>query len=172
LLDGEIVTSAGPRYHFDGLRLEPPPLQQHLPIMVGGSGERKTLPIVAGWADIWNAFGEPAELARKDAILRERCAMVGRDPESIVRSVGCKITIRGTMEAARSALAGILAENDLTPDDVADDPTFWTGTPESIAERIAAYRSVGFHSFIVESPAPYDEETFEALLRDVRPMVE
>lgn len=172
LVDGGEVTSTGGRYTFHRLRMVPGPLQPRLPIMVGGSGEKKTLPIVARWADIWNAFGSPETLRHKDAVLRARCADVGRDPDAIVRSVGCKITLRPTEQEAHQALAGILARNGLNPADVADDDTFWTGTPEQIAERMLAYRAVGFHAFLVESPAPYDAETMESLIRDVKPMVE
>jgi alkanesulfonate monooxygenase SsuD/methylene tetrahydromethanopterin reductase-like flavin-dependent oxidoreductase (luciferase family) len=172
LLDGEVVTSEAGRYTFDGLRLDPRPVQEHLPIMVGGSGEQKTLPIVAGWADIWNAFGSPEVLAHKDAVLRRHCEVVGRDPDAIVRSVGCKITIRQTEAEAHRALAGILDRNGLSRADVADDETFWTGTPAQIAERMQAYRDVGFHAFIVESPAPYDAETLESLMQQVKPMLE
>ena len=127
---------------------------------------------MARWADIWNAFGSPQELARKDDILRGYCEEVGRDPEAIVRSVGCKITIRQTEAEAREALVGILRTNDLKPQDVADDETFWTGTPRQIAERMMAYLRVGFHAFIVESPAPYDVETLETLVHEVRSLVE
>jgi alkanesulfonate monooxygenase SsuD/methylene tetrahydromethanopterin reductase-like flavin-dependent oxidoreductase (luciferase family) len=172
LLDGEVVTSEAGRYTFDGLRLDPRPVQEHLPIMVGGSGEQKTLPIVAGWADIWNAFGSPEVLAHKDAVLRRHCEVVGRDPDAIVRSVGCKVTIRQTEAEAHRALAGILDRNGLSRADVADDETFWTGTPAQIAERMQAYRDVGFHAFIVESPAPYDAETLESLMQQVKPMLE
>jgi alkanesulfonate monooxygenase SsuD/methylene tetrahydromethanopterin reductase-like flavin-dependent oxidoreductase (luciferase family) len=173
LLDGEEVTSApGGRYAFERLRLAPPPLQARLPIMIGGSGERKTLPIVARWADVWNAFGSPEGLARKDEVLRRLCHEVGRDEARIERTVGCKVTIRATDGEARRALAAILRHNGLTPADVATDGTFWTGTPERIAETMLAYRRVGFHTFLVEHPAPYDEETLERLMTEVRPMVE
>lgn len=172
LLDGEEVTSTGARYAFDHLRMEPGPVQSRLPIMVGGSGEQKTLPIVARWADIWNAFGSPETLRHKDDVLRARCDDVGRDPESIVRSVGCKVTIRQTEAEAHRALADILARNGLSEADIADDETFWTGTPEHIAERMLDYRAVGFHVFLVESPAPYDEETMGSLISDVKPMIE
>jgi class 3 adenylate cyclase len=82
----------GGRHAFDGLRITPTPIRSHLPTVIGGSGERKTLRSVARWADTWNAFGSPEELAAKDAILRRQCAEVGRDESAIERTVGCKVT--------------------------------------------------------------------------------
>jgi alkanesulfonate monooxygenase SsuD/methylene tetrahydromethanopterin reductase-like flavin-dependent oxidoreductase (luciferase family) len=173
LLDGETVTSApGGRYAFDGLRLDPPPVQARLPIMIGGSGERKTLRIVAEHADIWNAFGTPEVLAHKDAVLRAHCADVGRDQAAIERTVGCKITIRSTEAEAERVRRAMLAHNRTSLESVEGDETFWTGTPEQIAETIVAYRRVGFHTFIVELAAPFDDETMETLVRVVKPMVE
>jgi alkanesulfonate monooxygenase SsuD/methylene tetrahydromethanopterin reductase-like flavin-dependent oxidoreductase (luciferase family) len=173
LLDGKEVTSdAGGRYAFDRLRIAPRPIQERLPIMVGGAGERKTLRIVAEHADIWNVFGLPETLAHKDAVLRAHCAAVGRDPETIERTVGCKITIRRTQAEADRAVRAILDHNQTPPERVRDDHTFWTGTPERVAETMLAYRRIGFHTFLVELPAPYDAETMETLVQVVRPMVE
>ena len=52
-----------------------------VPIMIGGGGEKKTLRLVAQYADACNVFGTPEGIARKYAILAEHCAAVGRDPE-------------------------------------------------------------------------------------------
>ena len=58
LLDGKSVTSApGGHYRFDDLRHGPLPVQARLPIMIGGSGEKKTLRTVAKYADMWNGMG-------------------------------------------------------------------------------------------------------------------
>jgi len=173
LLDGDDVTSPpGGRYAFDHLRVKPLPVQAHLPIMVGGGGEKKTLRIVAQYADIWNAFGTPETLAHKDGILREHCAAVGRDPATIERSVGCKITIRSTEAEALKARNSLLEHNRTPLANVEGDHTFWTGTPEQIAATILDYRAIGFHTFLVELPAPYDAETMETLVTVVKPMVE
>jgi alkanesulfonate monooxygenase SsuD/methylene tetrahydromethanopterin reductase-like flavin-dependent oxidoreductase (luciferase family) len=172
LLDGGEVTSTDGRYAFDRLTVEPPPLQRHLPIMIGGGGERKTLRIVAQYADIWNVFGTPETVARKDGILRDHCAAVGRDPETIEHTLGCKITIRGTEAEAERARLALLAHNRTPLERVAGDETFWTGTAEQIAETMISYLAVGFRTFLVELPAPYDAETMETLVRVVKPMVQ
>ena len=66
----------------------PPPIQNPLPIMIGGGGEKLTLRIVAGHADLWNTFGPPDSWIHKNRVLDDWCAKVGRDPAEIVRTVG------------------------------------------------------------------------------------
>jgi F420-dependent oxidoreductase-like protein len=61
----------------------PRPLQERIPILVGGSGERRTLRIVARHADACNLFGDPAIVRHKVAVLREHCAAEGRDPAAV-----------------------------------------------------------------------------------------
>jgi alkanesulfonate monooxygenase SsuD/methylene tetrahydromethanopterin reductase-like flavin-dependent oxidoreductase (luciferase family) len=173
LLDGDEVTSPpGGRYAFDHLRLAPGPAQNRIPLVIGGSGERKTLRIVAQHADIWNAFGLPEELAHKDEVLRRHCQDVGRNPDEIERSVGCKVTIRSTEAEAERVRRALLEHNRTQLASVADDHTFWTGTPEQVAETMIAYRRIGFSTFIVELPSPYDLETMESLVTTVKPMIE
>jgi alkanesulfonate monooxygenase SsuD/methylene tetrahydromethanopterin reductase-like flavin-dependent oxidoreductase (luciferase family) len=67
-------------------KLNPGPVHGSLPILIGGSGEQVTLRIVAQYATIWNGQGEPDVLRRKNRILDEWCAKVGRDPMEIERS--------------------------------------------------------------------------------------
>ena len=173
LLDGDTVTSEpGGRYAFDELRISPPPVQAHLPIMIGGGGEKKTLRIVAQYADIWNVFGTPETVARKDAILREHCAAVGRDSGQIERTLGFKPTIRSTQAEAERVFLDLLAANRTPTSRMEGDISVWTGTPEQIAETMLSYRKVGFDTFIAELAAPYDAETMETLINVVKPMVE
>ena len=112
-------------------------------------------------------------LVHKDAILREHCADVGRDPATIERSVGCKITIRSTEAEAERVRRDILEHNRTPLERVAGDATFWTGTPEQIAETM--HRATDGSASTPSSssiPAPYDAETMETLIQVVKPMVE
>ena len=75
---------------FEGRRLRVPealcyprPLQDRIPLLVGGSGERRTLRLVARYADACNLFGDAATVRRKVAALHGHCAEVGRDPSEI-----------------------------------------------------------------------------------------
>lgn len=173
VLDGEAATSPpGGRYRFDHLQQLPRPLQPRLPIMIGGSGEKKTLRTVAMYADMWNAMGSTEFLRRKVSVLREHCAAVGRDITEIELTVGCKPLIRDTEAAARRAWEAQMAHNRTPMSEVADDDTFWIGTADQIAERMVEARALGFDTFIAEMPAPYDEETLGRWIGEVKPLVE
>ncbi len=173
MLDGEPVTSPPDgRYHFDELRQHPLPVQEHLPIMIGGSGEKKTLRTVAKYADMWNAMGSIEKLRRKDAVLREHCEAVGRDSTEILRTVGCKPIIRDTEAEARRVWEAQMAHNRTPMADVIDDNTFWVGTPDQLAETMIACRDIGFGTFLAELAAPYDAETLERWIGEVKPMVD
>jgi alkanesulfonate monooxygenase SsuD/methylene tetrahydromethanopterin reductase-like flavin-dependent oxidoreductase (luciferase family) len=173
LLDGAAVTSPeGGHYAFRELRHAPLPLQQRLPIMIGGSGERKTLRTVARYADMWNAMGSVEKLRHKDEVLLRHCQEVGRDPAEIERTVGCKPVIRDSQEAAHQGWREMMTHNRTPMSEVEDDDTFWVGTPEQIAAQMRACRDIGFHTFLAEIPAPYDPETLERWIGEVRPMVE
>jgi alkanesulfonate monooxygenase SsuD/methylene tetrahydromethanopterin reductase-like flavin-dependent oxidoreductase (luciferase family) len=97
---------------------------------------------------------------------------VGRDPDAIERTVGCKVTIRSTEAEAERVRRALLEHNRTPLSRVEGDGSFWTGTPEMIAETMLAFQRVGFSTFIVELPAPYDRETMERLVTEVKPMVE
>ena len=173
LLDGKTVTSpAGGRYRFDELVLQPRPLQEHLPIMIGGSGEKKTLRSVAKYADQWNAMGSVEKLRRKVEVLREHCEAVGRDPAEITFTAGCKPIIRDTEAEARRLWESQMAHNRTPMSDVEDDDTFWVGTPEQVAERMIERRELGFDTFLAEMAAPFDDETLERWIGEVKPMVD
>jgi alkanesulfonate monooxygenase SsuD/methylene tetrahydromethanopterin reductase-like flavin-dependent oxidoreductase (luciferase family) len=69
-------------------KLTPGPVRGSLPILIGGSGEKVTLRLVAEHADAWNTFGPPDNWRRKNEVLDGWCREVGRDPAEIERTVG------------------------------------------------------------------------------------
>jgi alkanesulfonate monooxygenase SsuD/methylene tetrahydromethanopterin reductase-like flavin-dependent oxidoreductase (luciferase family) len=172
LVDGGSVTSMpGGRYAFDDLRHAPRPVQPHLPIMIGGSGEKKTLRTVAKYADMWNAMGPLDLMAHKIDVLREHCQAVGRDIGEIEFTLGIKATIRDSAAEADAVWREHMALNKTPMANVADDDTFWNGTPGEIADRLRPYVELGFRTVISEQPAPYDTETFERLIGEVLPLL-
>lgn len=83
------VTFEGKYYQLHDAYCEPKPVQKpHPPFVIGGSGERKTLRVTAKYADIWNFVGGSVDLLQhKLAVLKEHCAVVGRDFDAITISV-------------------------------------------------------------------------------------
>jgi alkanesulfonate monooxygenase SsuD/methylene tetrahydromethanopterin reductase-like flavin-dependent oxidoreductase (luciferase family) len=170
LLHGDEVTHHGPRYRVDHLRLAPPPIQAHLPIMVGGGGEKKTLRSVARHADMWNAQAPLEEIPRKLAALHAHCEDVGRDFATIELTYNCKIVVRDDPAEAQAVLDAQRVANSIDP--ATPDATMWAGTVEGIAERLAAFRDLGFTTFTIEQLAPFDQETLERLVGEVKPLLE
>jgi probable F420-dependent oxidoreductase len=80
-------------------KLNPPPLRR-IPILIGGSGEKVTLRIVAEQADEWHTFGNPDTLTHKSRVLDDWCERVGRDPKEIVRSTTISSQSRGEQRDA------------------------------------------------------------------------
>jgi alkanesulfonate monooxygenase SsuD/methylene tetrahydromethanopterin reductase-like flavin-dependent oxidoreductase (luciferase family) len=179
LLAGETVTHDGPHYHTRELKLNPPPLQDRLPIFIGGKGERKTLRAVAKYADIWNAgwnFGVD-ELRHLDEILVGHAASVGRDPSTIERSTNlCPLIIRDDPREARRVFEAVYLNNQANyQDDLekfvgANGPYF--GSPLEIADRLRPIVDLGFRHFIAHLFSPYDLETIERLILEVKPLLE
>ena len=173
VMAGESVTSApGGRYAFDDLRHSPLPIQKRLPIMIGGSGEKKTLRTVAKYADMWNAMGPLEVMAHKVDVLKRHCDDVGRDISEIEFTLGVKFTLRASQEEADRVWRAAMEHNRTPLSEVEDDDTFWNGSPEQMAEKLKPYVDLGFRTVISEQPAPYDAETFERFIGEVKPMID
>jgi alkanesulfonate monooxygenase SsuD/methylene tetrahydromethanopterin reductase-like flavin-dependent oxidoreductase (luciferase family) len=164
MLDGEPATGTGPRYPARSVRNAPPAVQARIPLLIGGGGERRTLAIVARHADAWNFGGELEEARRKVAALEGWCASVGRDPGAIARSLGVgPLVIRDRPGEGRRALAAMRRHNRGW-----DEPVPVLRADE-VAERLAPYLDLGFRSFHIDLPAPFDRETLERFATEVRP---
>src|SRR6478609_4793803 len=93
LLTNDTTTFDGKYYQLKDARNEPKgPQKPHPPICIGGSGEKRTLPLTAKYADHWNFVGgPPEEFARKRDVLAARCADIGRDPKEITLSAHVRL---------------------------------------------------------------------------------
>ncbi|MEO7664136.1 MAG: TIGR03560 family F420-dependent LLM class oxidoreductase [Candidatus Limnocylindrales bacterium] len=160
LIDGETVTHEGRFYAFHDALCEPRPVQPHLPIMVGGSGPRKTLRTVALRADGWNTSGWLEEVRGKLANLDRHCAEVGRDRSEIELTVSFPIILRDQAEDAATAWAGLMAHNGT---ENAGNVPHLIGTPRTVAEELRPFIELGFRTIVVRLPAPYDHETIERI---------
>jgi alkanesulfonate monooxygenase SsuD/methylene tetrahydromethanopterin reductase-like flavin-dependent oxidoreductase (luciferase family) len=172
LLDGAAVTYEGDWFSAMDARNDPPPVQSRLPLAIGGSGEKRTLRIVAQYADIWNADqDDPESFQRRSGILDEHCRAVGRDPTSIERTAGLAAPcIRPTREEAVEVLAGILQRQAMPRDDalrMASSSPF-LGPAQDVARELQRYHAAGLGAVMFDWPAPFDRETLEALAGPVR----
>ena len=87
LFTGEVVSYAGRVVSLEDARVLPMPVQQpHPPIWIGGSGPRRTLPLVARYADVWHTWGTPNSLREANARLDQLATAAGREPASIMRA--------------------------------------------------------------------------------------
>jgi probable F420-dependent oxidoreductase len=136
LLDEPHTTVAGEHYTVRDAIAEPKPVQAHLPILVGGKGDRM-LGVVARHADEWNMWSTPADLAERRAVLDRRCEKNGRDP--------------GAIRTSTQALVFVLPDNSKADDltaRVAPRPAI-AGTAERIADIVRKYADVGVDELIV-----------------------
>jgi alkanesulfonate monooxygenase SsuD/methylene tetrahydromethanopterin reductase-like flavin-dependent oxidoreductase (luciferase family) len=160
LLDGELVTYQGRFYTLTDALCAPRPIQDRLPILIGGSGPRKTLPIVARHGDAWNTSGSIAEVKASLNLLAGYCADFGRDLSDIELTVSFPTIIRDRAKDAEAARARQLAHNGL--ESLGGVPTL-TGSPKAIAAKLDPYLALGFSTVIVRMPAPFDRETIDRL---------
>ncbi|MEI7744765.1 MAG: LLM class flavin-dependent oxidoreductase [Chloroflexota bacterium] len=172
LLTGGTVTSEpGGHYAFADLRHNPAPLHK-VPVMIGGTGRKKTLRTLARYGDMWNAFGLPAEVAELDQVLRAHCDAVGRDQSEIERTINLWIVIRDDKREAERVWAEAMAHNDVRYEDSLEEARPILGSVEEVAARLREYTAVGFDGLIAELPTPFDHETMERLIGEVKPLVD
>ena len=109
LSTGDVVSYDGHHFGLDQARLRPLPVQRpHPPIWIGGAGPRRTLPLVARYADVWHTFGSPEELARLSARLDELAEQAGRDPRAIAKASSVSLSepedeVRANIETMAAA---------------------------------------------------------------------
>ncbi|MER7005966.1 TIGR03560 family F420-dependent LLM class oxidoreductase [Dactylosporangium sp. NPDC000555] len=123
------TTFEGEYYRLTDAVCEPKPVQDPLPILIGGGGERRMLGIVARYADVWNTWGLPDVIAHKSAVLDEFCAAQGRDAKAIDRTAQALVVVDGPLPDMPFPVIG--------------------GSPQALGDTIAEYRGIGLDELIV-----------------------
>ena len=141
----EKATFNGQFYRIQNAYCNPKPIQQpHPPILIGGSGERETLKLVAKYADACNLFGSPDTIKRKLGVLREHCKTVGRDYDSILKTK-LGVVLIDTDKAALETRIGARYKN-MPPEMLTEFATL--GTPEEVRRQVESFRDAGIQYFI------------------------
>jgi F420-dependent oxidoreductase-like protein len=136
LRDGSRTTFDGKRYQVSEAPLEPKPVGS-LPIMIGGGGERKTLRMVAQYAEEWNVWSTPEIMAHKAKVLDEHCERLERDPATVQRSAVALLFLCDTEADAAARREAELPRPSLI------------GTPAQLQEQLAAFADLGVDEVII-----------------------
>jgi alkanesulfonate monooxygenase SsuD/methylene tetrahydromethanopterin reductase-like flavin-dependent oxidoreductase (luciferase family) len=173
LLGGETVTHEGRFYRLVDAVCEPRPIQDRLPILIGGSGREKTLRTVARHADMWNAYAAPERVRESLAILGERCAEIGRPFDSIAKTVYMEVVIRPSEAGVREYWSSVEDRHGIRGR-VGSDGTprlLNVGrSPDAVAEYVRQFEMLGIGEVIWIFRNPFDLETMSRLA-DVRELL-
>jgi F420-dependent oxidoreductase-like protein len=165
LLDEGRVTYHGKYYQLENATLGTRPIQKRLPILIGGGGEQVTLKITARYADWWHGFGTPDVIKHKLDVLKKHCADVGRDYNEIAPTAGGGILVRDDLNTVDKRMREVAARNKV---DAPYRPAL-LGRPADLAKRLLEYRKVGVKGFLFGMSPPFDRETIERTMSDVKP---
>ncbi|HEY2079787.1 MAG TPA: LLM class F420-dependent oxidoreductase [Streptosporangiaceae bacterium] len=139
MFTGDDVSFAGQHYRLDHARNLPRPVQPGGPrIMIGGGGEKRTLRLVAQYADQCNVTGNAGTLARKIEVLHRHCAQVGRDPAEI--SVTWMTPLILTTSSQNTAEVNEMLAAAASPEEIAG---FTVGQPHEIPDLVAGHIDAG-----------------------------
>jgi F420-dependent oxidoreductase-like protein len=137
LFANDTTNHDGQYYKLTDAPLVPKPVQTHLPLLVGGGGEKRTMRIAAEYADEWNVWGDPNLLAQKGAVLEAHCAKLDRDPKTIQRSANALLYL--------SEDEKWIADRKTRP---AARPTI-VGTPAEVVDIMGAYKEAGVDEILI-----------------------
>ena len=153
LLHNRVTDHTGDHFTLTDARCEPAPVQEHLPVWIGGAGEKRTLRIAAELADGWNVpFIDPPTFAHKRAVLHRHCEAVGRDPAEIRCAVN--VGLAWDDESLRVQFGNI-----------ADfvRPGVLGGSDHEVVDRIGEYVDHGADQVNIAIRAPWDLEALDRL---------
>jgi F420-dependent oxidoreductase-like protein len=167
------TTFEGRHYRLNDALCEPKPLQERLPLWIGGSGERRTLRLVAEHADGWNTFlPTPEQYRHKLDVLEGHCRDVGRDPAEIRRQLVFRAILGEDEREAEERLRERAARTGVHPDELRSGGVagpMIVGGPESCVEQLRPFLDLGVRDFLLLARPPADLRTIELVANGVGP---
>jgi F420-dependent oxidoreductase-like protein len=136
LLRQERTTVGGVHYRLADAAAEPKPVQDPLPLLIGGKGDRM-MGVVARHADEWNMWGLADAIAERTAVLERRCEAIGRDPGTIQRSAQALVRLTDDRAKADAFLAGTGGRAAIA------------GTTDDLIAAVEAWQAVGLDEVII-----------------------
>ncbi len=162
---------AGKYYSLENAPFVPKPVQQPMPpIMIGGVGEKLTLPLVARYARMWNApILSPSQFAKKNQVLEQYCQDISRDCSEIERSYLTPLYLNPSPETLQNILQRAMTMRGLTETEARQ--TILAGTPDEIRAQLQTYIDIGVTHFIINlrRPGLYDREAVRVFAREIMP---
>lgn len=161
LFQNERTTFDGKYYQLKDAPLEPKPVQDPLPLLIGGGGEKVTLRIAARWADEWNVWGDVDTLKHKGQILEQHCADAGRDPKQIKRSAVALLFLSDDADFVKKIRAGGIGRPMIV------------GNADEVREVVCAYKAAGVDELIVPDftlgPRERKLATLDQFIQEIAP---
>jgi alkanesulfonate monooxygenase SsuD/methylene tetrahydromethanopterin reductase-like flavin-dependent oxidoreductase (luciferase family) len=161
LLSQPRTTFSGKYFQLEDAPNQPMPVQAHVPLLIGGAGERRTMRIAAQYADEWNTWSTPDLLAHKVSVLRAHCDEVGRDHTDIAVSTQAMVYLSKDtdwLDKKRQAASG-------RPEII--------GTPTEVVDMVGRYRDAGANELIIPDftfgPLARVKDTYDLFMQEVVP---
>jgi F420-dependent oxidoreductase-like protein len=145
----------------------PQPVRGDIPIMIGGSGEKKTLRMVAQYADASNFFGDGERIRHLVGVLEGHCERLGRDIGEITKTRLGTIVVRETHDEAQSVFARIAEASGMPADRLA---TWIVGDPDTVAEECSELLEAGLDALIFNSPEVHNAEIVQLIGETLGPL--
>ena len=153
----EQASFEGEHFRVRGAYNNPKPIRGDIPILVGGSGERKTLRLVAQYADGCNLFAADPERARHLlGVLEGHCERVGRDPAEITKTAMGSYMIADTKEAAEAKMRGLVEQGLMLPRRA---EMTMAADPDTIGEHVSSLKEAGIEGMTTAIPDVWDPES-------------
>jgi len=159
LLREDVASFSGTHYSLRNARCDPKPVQQQLPLLVAGKGERRTMRTAARYANEWNGWCTPETFREKCTVLDRHCEAIDRDPATIRRSTQAFLAMSddpGWIERQRVYAAGRPA---------------LTGTPAEVHDQVGTYADAGVDELIVriKGGAAENRADCEQIITEIAP---